>query len=191
MKELFDAADLVEKVLNKKDGATHEFVLKTQKDLFQFCFHLAKNRQLAEDITHDTYLKAFSSLDQLKNPQVLLAWLKSIARFLFLDFIKSSAQSKKHISLDDIEAESDAAFSVAAGCNADQMTAMQILQLLSEEDRTILILIDIQENSYQDVAVALKIAEGTVKSRLSRARDKFAHLYNNGTNDQAKSSKLK
>lgn len=176
MSEKLDWNKIIPLVLKGDRSATTELIEITQESLFVFCFHLSKNKQLAEDLTHDTYLKALTCLHQLKEPGAFMGWLKAIARSLYLDYIKSAAQSRTHVPLDealDLQGPSR--------LTAEQLSALEVLQTLSEEDRTILILIDIQEVSYSEASQVLAIPEGTVKSRLARAREKFSKKYN-GTN---------
>lgn len=182
-KQKINWGDLIKRINDDDAAALSELVDHTQKNLFQFCLLLTRNKQFAEDILHDTYIKAFSSIFSLKNPDAIIAWLKQIARFLYLDYIKSSAyKNEVHTesweSLDLRETDDKTGL---------QMDVLKILNQLSEEDRTLLILVDIQGNSYVEAALTLKIPEGTVKSRLFRAREKFSSLYD-GTKKQHKSS---
>lgn len=174
---------LIQKMKAGEDSAFSEFVDVTQKNLFQFCLHLTQSKHFAEDILHDTYLKAFSSISTVKNPDSVQAWLKQIARFLFLDYVKSASHKNEihtehWADLDSRKSEDQTGL---------HMDVLKILNQLSEEDRIILVLIDIQECSYDEAALTLKIPEGTVKSRLSRAREKFSFLFD-GTKKAAKSS---
>ena len=86
-----DWSDLVRRMKANDRTARSQFIDDTQKDLFQFCFYLTRDRQSAEDILHDTYLKAFKSLESLKNPNSVVSWMKQMARFLYLDYLKSAA----------------------------------------------------------------------------------------------------
>jgi RNA polymerase sigma-70 factor, ECF subfamily len=173
MSDLPDWKILVEKAREGDRTSLTELIDQTRKPLYAFCYYLCQNRQLAEDITHDAYVKAFSSLDQLKNADVFVAWLKSIARSKFLDFKKAASQSKTHVSFLEI---GEIGF-LEPGMDAEQFSAMQVLARMPEEDRLILTLVDIQEHSYEETATILGIPTGTVKSRLFRSREKFAELY--------------
>ncbi len=178
---------IVQNVLAGDKTSLALLITETQPSLFLFCFHLTKNKQTSEDLTHDTFLKAISSLKDLKNPELLLAWLKKIARNLHLDYLKS-ASNRNQVLVEDYEGLNGHQTSEISD---SQIDTLKILNQLDEEDRAILVLIDIQECSYQEAAETLDIPEGTVKSRLSRARDKFSDLYTskkNGTNSKIKSS---
>lgn len=182
-----DFAKIIKAVLAGERTASEELILSTQSQLYGFCFHLTKNRQTAEDLTHDTYIKAFSSLKSLKEAALLVAWLKKIARNLHLDYLKS-AGNKNQVFVEDYEGLMT---HDQNEISSNQIDTLKILNMMDEEDRTILVLIDIQECSYAEASQTLEIPEGTVKSRLSRARDKFSELYGskkNGTNKASFSS---
>ncbi len=175
--------DVLVPAAKKNDSAAiTELIEQTQKSLFTFCFHLTHHRQAAEDLTHDTYLKALRSLHQLESPSALLAWLKKIARSLYLDLLRSSEGSlaSSVISLEALShSETGLAQEICTEENKEENTAaLQVLKKLSEEDQVILILIDIQGCSYQEASQVLEIPEGTVKSKLSRARQKFSSIFN-------------
>ena len=178
-----DWSDLIRRVIAKDRIAQAQFIEDTQKDLFQFCFYLTHNRQFAEDLLHDTYLKGFESLASLKNSNSLLSWLKQIARFLYLDYVKSAAFRNEVQSDTDLELAIDE----SADKKNKQIDVLKILGKLDEADRTVLILIDIQGCDYEETASILQVPVGTVKSRLFRAREKFSSFYN-GTKRRTSSS---
>lgn len=178
-----DWNQLIKRIQAGEDAAYSEFVDLTHVRLMQFCLYLTQSKQFAEDILHDTYLKAFTSIKTLREPLAVQGWLKQIARFLFLDYIKSAAHKNEihtEVWQDLDQRETDDKVGV-------RRDVLKVLNQLSEEDRSILILIDVQESSYDEAATALDIPGGTVKSRLFRAREKFSLLYN-GTKKQRKSS---
>lgn len=180
-----DWKNIITRARAGENAAISLLIDQTQKNLFQFCYHLVRNKQLAEDILHDTYLKALSNLHQLKNEEAILGWLKQIARSQFLDLVKSSAYKNEIFTESWSEIDHR---SVGFDQNV-QMDVMKILSQMSEEDRLILVLIDIQESSYEEASIVLNLAEGTVKSRLFRAREKFSILFE-GTKKQVRSSEL-
>lgn len=164
-------SQIVQGVRDQDSEAFSEMVDHLQEPLMRFCVYLCGDRQLAEDLCHDSLIKAVQSINQLKNPEQTPAWVKRIARNLFLDYKKSAAQSKPHLEL----SEMDTAPQVTAGSEAteDQILALQALQTLGEPERSIVIFVDIEGYSYQEVSQLLKINTGTIKSKISRARAKM------------------
>lgn len=175
--------ELFKRIAKGDELAVNELVSQTKKNLFQFCLHLTRDRQLAEDILHDTYIKALSSFSQLKNPEAALGWLKRIARNLHLDYIKM-ASTRNEVAVENPE---DYGLQSSEPGTGLQMDVIKILHSMGEEERLILTLIDIQECSYEEAAGILDLPEGTVKSRLFRARQKFSELFD-GTKKQTRSS---
>ena len=163
-------------ILKGDRESTALFLFKAQPILFTYCFHLTRNKQVAEDLTHDTLLKALANLQQLEKPNSYVAWLKTIARSKYLDLLKSPSHIQNQVPLDDVSLREFQTLNSTDKENS--VAAREVLQMMSEEDRTLLILIDVQEASYSEAAQVLEIPEGTVKSRLSRARAKFTLLFN-------------
>jgi RNA polymerase sigma-70 factor (ECF subfamily) len=176
---------LIKSAKKGEQKAVAELVNRSHKLLFVYLLHLSKNRQLAEDLTHDALLKALSSLDQLKEAEAFMGWVKAIARTQYLDWTKACANSSNHMPIDEIVNES--ALIQGPSVSPENIAAMRVLQMLSEEDRSVLILADIQGCSYAEVSQVLEIPEGTVKSRLFRARERFSSIYE-GTNQGSRSS---
>jgi RNA polymerase sigma-70 factor (ECF subfamily) len=166
---------LVQAALQNDSKAINELVLQSQSSLFTFCFYLTKNRQLAEDLTHDSLLRALGNLKQLKNPDAFIGWVKQIARFQYLDYLKAAENARTHVDAEDASERGE--LRVEPGVTVEQIATLQVLHRLSEEDRAVLILSDIEEYGHAEVAEILKIPEGTVKSRLSRARVRFAEIF--------------
>ena len=160
---------LVERVAANDQQAAGDWIEICQNPLMSFCFYLCGNKALAEDICHDAFVKGLQSIGQLRKPEQSIAWLKQIARRLFLDYKKSAAQSKPHMDFNEMNHNSLQSESLSD----QQILAMQALQILSEEERNIVIMVDIQGHSYLEVAELIQMKEGTVKSKLFRARKKM------------------
>ncbi len=186
MKTEISLEQIIKNILTGDSASFGDLIEVTQKPLFTFCLHLTKNKQLAEDLTHDTYLKAHAHIKELKDANQVLAWLKRIARNMHLDFIKSAAQ-KTSVSVEDYNEFQANDFESAT---SSQIDTLKILSQLETDDQLILVLVDLQECSYSEAAQVLEIPEGTVKSRLARAREKFSELFENknGTKKPARAS---
>ena len=167
-----DWPKLVKGVREKNSEATNDFILSLQEPIFKFCIYLTGNQQLAEDICHDALVKALTSIQQLRNPAQAKAWVKQIARNQFLDYCKAASQSKAHIGIEDAETQPE--LSIGSEASDRQILAMEALQTLEELDRSLVILVDIEGHTYSEVAEMTKLNEGTVKSKLFRAREKMS-----------------
>lgn len=160
-----------------KKALLSSWVEKHQVDIFKLCYFLSQNRAIAEDLTQATFLRAIEKSDQLKDRERPLPWLKSIARNLYLDHYKSASVAMEHRSIEDFEFEL-----IEESKDLDlQLTTLSVLSQMSPEERFILILIDVQESTYEEAAGVLDCPVGTIKSRLSRARQAFADIFDEMT----------
>jgi RNA polymerase sigma factor (sigma-70 family) len=135
---------------------------------------LLYNRADAEDLVQDCVETALAKRAMLKDPERLRAWLCAILNNLFLTRLRSQTRRGAALPIDDF-ADSLAA-SVPA---ADRDTARDLAKAmgrLSVEHRQILLLINVEGQSYQEAADALGVPIGTVMSRLARARQRLRAL---------------
>jgi RNA polymerase sigma-70 factor (ECF subfamily) len=162
-------AALVEAARAGDERAMGELVRATQDRLFRFVFLLGADRALANDLCQDAYLYALEHLSELREPAALQGWLSTIARNKFLDHVKSPRHSAS--------APLEAAPELPA---PDLETVQQVRQALSKldaEDRSLILLVDLEGHSYGEAAELLGISEAALTSRLRRARAAFHALY--------------
>lgn len=165
-----------------KEALTGE-VLSNLSALQRFAFSLCHSKQDAEELVSETVVKAFENREHLKDLQKIRQWLFKILNNLF---ISSYRKAKNHITIDFPELP-DASFSlfkqVALSSFTDggtpeksfidKITQEKIhdaIKELPEEFRTTLVLCDVNEFSYAEIAIITQVAIGTVRSRLARAR---------------------
>ena len=137
-------------------------------------FHLRQtgNRSTAEDLTQETFIAAHRSLPKLANPAAFRPWLYGIARHRALNHI-SRVAARQPLLLDpaDFHRRADPKAS-RSPVEADELAEAidAAIGRLSEDLRTPLLMVAVDQLSYEDVAVALEVPLGTVKSRIARAR---------------------
>jgi RNA polymerase sigma-70 factor (ECF subfamily) len=131
---------------------------------------------LAQDLTQTAYLKALQSFATFRPGSNCKAWLLSILRNCWIDYLRSRA-SKKEVNLDDCPPPADAAATPTSWSNAADLLenfsdkdVIKALTQLPDEQRLTLYLIDVEQMSYADVARITDAPVGTVKSRTSYAR---------------------
>jgi RNA polymerase sigma factor (sigma-70 family) len=171
---------LVKKALEHDNHALRQLIELVQDDTFQFCLFLTKNKETAEDLCHDTLVKAIEKLKDLKSPEKFVSWVKQIAKRKFLDFQKSSHQAKTQAYGEDLEEVLD--LNAADASDPSQSTALAIdvlaaLKKMPHEDQMILILADIQAHSYEEISEIMNLKIGTVKSRINRVRRDFSFYF--------------
>ena len=146
---------------------------------------LIKDEDTVYDILQDTYVKAFTRLDQLQNPDKLIPWLKMIANNLAKDWLKKSkpmfftdiygGEELEDIpfeeSIEDVRSELNP--EMAMDQQEAKRLVMEILDHLPEDQRVVIGMFYYEEMSVKDIAQTLGVSENTVKSRLSYGRRKI------------------
>lgn len=159
-----------------------DFYNLTYKKLYGYCLILTNHSEFADDVLHDTYIKAFRSLKNLKNPSKCNAWLRVIAKNIFLDSHKKSYKKNEIGIFDDTTSITDTS---EAYLKHDIITT---LESLSPDDRELIYLIDMEGMGYKSASEVIGISEEALKSRIFRARKKFIEIYNSETIVSLKSS---
>ena len=141
--------------------------------VFRICLGYAKDPREAEDLAQDTYLKAYLKLETLKNPncqEVKKEWLFKIAKNTCLDHLKKQSHRPLFHSKpqkDPIENKTPETLTI----QDQELNRLKIIiQQLPKKQQEVFILKEYAHLSYREIAVTLNIKEGTVMSRLNRAR---------------------
>ena len=148
--------------------------------LYNLAHWLTQNREEAEDLVQETYLKALKGFVSFQLGTNFRAWMYRILRNTFLT-TRTGLSTKMTVPLDPEEeadvlpATSDTPESVLLS-RADQQLVQEALGQLPLLFREVILLCDMEEMSYQEIAETLGIPMGTVMSRLSRARKSMREL---------------
>lgn len=140
-------------------------------DVYRFLFHLCGHQQTAEDLTQETFLRARRYRSSLRSDALPKSWLLKIGHNLYRDWLK---KSRLVIPLD---AESTREYVSDSTPVEDIFQRIQnqevrsLLQSLPEDFREVIILQDVHELGYQEIADILDCPIGTVMSRLHRGRN--------------------
>jgi RNA polymerase sigma-70 factor (ECF subfamily) len=141
--------------------------------LFNFAHWLAQNREEAEDLVQETYAKALRGFSSFQPGTNFRAWMYRILRNTFLTS-RTGLQAVRTVALD--EEEGSVAVSDVGSpeesllLRSNQQLVQDAISELPIRFREILLLCEVEEMSYQEIAETLSIPIGTVMSRLSRAR---------------------
>jgi RNA polymerase sigma-70 factor (ECF subfamily) len=140
--------------------------------IFGICLGMLGNREDAEDITQQTFLKGFSDIKQLRDTDKFGGWISQIARHMCLDFLRRKKLNKsvlEKIAVDDIDKIKD--------CDLDRFAKLkEAIQKLTEEERVPLMLFYFDGQSTKNIALTLGLTIDTAQKRLSRARQKLREL---------------
>lgn len=169
--------DLVAETLAGQQLSFQLLVERHQGRLFAVVRNYTRNRVEVEDIVQDSFLKAFKRLDSFQHQASFSTWLQRIAINTALDFIKRCGRSPI-TAVDDPEIIAERVPQVLApGARLEREEIAEIthtvLEELPEIFRTVIVMRELEDRTYQEIAELLEISIGTVESRLYRARARF------------------
>jgi RNA polymerase sigma-70 factor, ECF subfamily len=184
-----DWSKIVHRCMDGDSGAWAEMVRTHQKRVFGLCYRFTGNAADAEDLTQDVFLKIYSNLGSFDATRGSLpVWITTMTRNLLVDNFRRTRNQRATNSLDDGWEQSEelkpADRLVASGPTPLESVAHKelanmvqgALAKVSVELREAVILRDLQDLDYKEIAQVLAIPEGTVKSRISRGRAELARL---------------
>jgi len=170
---------LIKRCLNGDQLAWEAIVRQYWRKVFNVAYKFVGRHDEAEDLTQDIFLKIFKSLDTFDRRANFQTWLISVSRNLCIDHYRSVRKERETINRDiDPNELSPAATTRSPQAQLELRDRVQLLRLaldtLAPTLRTAVMLRDIQELSYQEIADKLHLPEGTVKSRINRGRTELA-----------------
>ena len=171
---------LIEQCLSGDQQAWETIVRQNWRKVFNVAYKFVGKHDEAEDLTQDIFLKIFKALNTFDRRANFQTWIISISRNLCIDHYRSVRKERQLIARDvdtgDLQpASSDRGPYQAAEHRDLRGMLRQALQALPVTLRTAVVLRDLQELSYQEIADHLGLPEGTVKSRINRGRIELAH----------------
>lgn len=146
--------------------------------LRRYAWALLRDHEAADDLVQDTLERAISRWGQRRQEGDLRAWLFTIQRNLFLNGLRQRKARGTQVSeeaLNDVQA-----FGTNPESHAGLRDVLTGLDALSEEQRSLLLLVGVEDLSYEQAAKVLGIPLGTVMSRLSRARARLREFMESG-----------
>ncbi|TMU50577.1 RNA polymerase sigma factor [Flagellimonas algicola] len=167
------------------NGDTQEFsVLVDQyKDLvFTVAIRTLKNREEAEEVAQDTFIKVFKSLKNFKGDAKLSSWIYRIAYNTCLDRVKKHKKELKNMPIDEVRSEAVMEMGNALDGMVMQERAATIkrcIQQLSPVDAALLTLFYFEEKDLKEMAKALNLSPNTAKVKLFRARNRLGAILKN------------
>ena len=183
--------ELITRVINGDTQAFEEIYQATYRQVYYTAFSFLKNEQNTLDVMQDTYITALTHLQQLENPERIVAWLNRIAVNKCKDFLmKKIPEPVEENSIDtELLEENDNFLPESYVLNAEKRKI--ILTIMQEELSAVqyqtIILYYFDGMSVPEIAACMECPEGTVKYRLSTARGKIR----NGVQDYEDTSGIK
>jgi RNA polymerase sigma-70 factor (ECF subfamily) len=171
---------LIEQCLAGDQVAWEQIVRQNWRKVFNVAYKFVGKHDEAEDLTQDIFLKIFKALNTFDRRANFQTWIISISRNLCIDHYRSVRKERQTIARDvdsnDLQPASAERGPYAQAEHQDLRAQLrQALETLPVTLRTAVVLRDLQELSYQEIADRLGLPEGTVKSRINRGRIELAH----------------
>jgi len=174
---------LVERCLSGEEAAWEDLVRVHTRRVYAICYRFTSSDQEAQDLTQEIFLRVFRSIKSFRAGEGSFAvWLARLSRNLLIDHYRRTKLERATDSieeqlpmLEEKSAMSARTDGLVAGREASEVL-QGALQKLSPELRETVILRDLEELEYKEIAQVLNVPEGTVKSRLNRGRAELARV---------------
>jgi RNA polymerase sigma-70 factor (ECF subfamily) len=184
------AAMLVRRCISGDAAAWEEIVQRYHRRIYNICYRFAGSGDDAQDLTQEVFIKMYRTLNSYDVDRgAFMTWVTTVTRNLLVDHFRKTKQERLTDSLDTTSSGHEDAMPLSEqiqdrGPSPDSRvqsreakeTVHQALQKLSPELREAVILRDLQDLDYREIATVLKVPEGTVKSRINRGRAELARL---------------
>ena len=183
-------ATLIRRCVAGDAAAWEDIVRQYHRRIYNICYRFAGSTDEAEDLTQDVFIKMYKTLSTYDLERgAFMTWVTTITRNLLVDHFRKGKYDRMTDSLDTPVSEHEDAMPLSehiedknpapdaqAQRHETSATVHQALQKLSPELREAVILRDLQDMDYREIATVLKVPEGTVKSRINRGRAELARL---------------
>ena len=189
MTQLSDS-ELVDRFKSGDEHAFSHIVRRYQDRVFGLCLRWLGERPVAEEVAQDVFVALYRSLDRFRGDSSLSTWIYRVA----VNHCKNKRlysrrrRRDRHEPLEGRPRDDGPIRELPAGGRGTDVRAQrseaevlvhEALQVLSEEHRQVIVLRDIQDLDYHEIAEILDLPRGTVKSRLHRARTELARVLRN------------
>jgi len=181
---------LVRRCVSGDAAAWQEIVQQYNRRIYNICYRFSGSPDDAADLTQDVFIKIYRTLNTFDGSRAaFMTWVTTVTRNLLVDHFRKGKYDRITDSLEATpgnqedgltigEQLEDHSVSPEHRVQSQQAQKMvhDALQKLSPELREAVILRDLQDMDYKEIAIVLKIPEGTVKSRINRGRTELARL---------------
>jgi RNA polymerase sigma-70 factor (ECF subfamily) len=173
--------ELIERLRRRDEAAFNQFVLRYQERVFRLLLRMLGDRAEAEDLAQEVFISVFKSIDGFRGDSQLSTWVYRVAANHCRNRIKYLSRRRKQLTHDfdeQLGEESDGQASQERPQAPDRLLEarqtehllQQGLLTLDEEQRELIVLREVEHLSYEEIMSITGYPEGTVKSRLHRAR---------------------
>ena len=184
------AALLVRRCIAGDAVAWEEIVQRYHRRIYNICYRFAGSADDAQDLTQEVFIRMYRTLNSYDVARgAFMTWVTTLSRNLLVDHFRKTKHDRLTDSLDSTASDNPDALTLSdripdegpapdSGVQSREThdAVHQALQKLSPELREAVILRDLQDMDYREIATVLKVPEGTVKSRINRGRAELARL---------------
>jgi RNA polymerase sigma-70 factor (ECF subfamily) len=184
------AAMLVRRCVAGDAVAWEEIVQRYNRRIYNICYRFVGSADDAQDLTQEVFIKMYRTLSSYDLEKgAFMTWVTTVTRNLLVDNFRKKKQDRMTDSLDASATEHEDSMPLSdqlpdkgpppdSRVQSRETTEMvhQALQKLSPDLREAVVLRDLQDMDYREIALVLKVPEGTVKSRINRGRAELARL---------------
>jgi RNA polymerase sigma-70 factor (ECF subfamily) len=184
------AALLVRRCIAGDAAAWEEIVQKYHRRIYNICYRFTGSGSDADDLAQEVFIKMYRTLNTYDVERgAFMTWVTTVTRNLLVDHFRKTRQDRVTDSLDTTASEHEDVLPLGEripdkGPGPDtkvqsreaKEAVQEALQRLSPELREAVILRDLQDMDYKEIATVLRVPEGTVKSRINRGRAELARL---------------
>jgi RNA polymerase sigma-70 factor (ECF subfamily) len=179
-------SSIISQCLSGNETAWEELIRLHTRHVYALCYRFTGSGSEAQDLTQEVFLRVFRTLKSFRSAEGSFGtWLTRLTRNLLIDHYRRTRQARATDSIEDrlltLEEEGSGAVKpdqALAGREASELL-QRALQRLSPDLREAVILRDLQEMEYREIAQVLGVPEGTVKSRINRGRTELGRLLRN------------
>ncbi|MBP1222047.1 RNA polymerase sigma factor [Flavobacterium sp. 1355] len=167
----------IDKILQGETNAFAVLVDRYKDMIFSLSLKMVRNREEAEEVAQDTFIKIFNSLSKFKGDSKFSTWIYKIAYNTCLDRLKKNKKEDLNISIDEFSAHLIKTMDNALSALEDKerkQTIQNCLNLLPNDENFLLTLFYFEEQSLEEIGKIMSINANNVKVKLFRSRQKLA-----------------
>lgn len=163
-------------VETQDDKAVEELYKRYSTKIYRKCLSFVKEVSLAEDLTHDIFIKTLLNLAKFKKKSKFSTWIYSITYNYCIDFIRKN-RKMNYVEITEEENKLETAEDDTHLIEIETGRMLELLNLLREDEKMILLMKYQDGMSIKEIQVSLGVSESAIKMRIKRAKEKMRVLY--------------
>src|SRR5687767_9196036 len=182
-------ADVVALAQQGREPAYRELIRRYERPVFSLVYRMVRDRELAEDLTQDTFIKVLTHIEKYRSEFKFSSWLFKIANNVAIDHLRRrqldtiSMEGSPHATTSDLAEATSFELATQEESPLQEMEARELgseieraISQLRPEYRACILLRHVEDKSYEEIAATLDLPLGTVKTYIHRARHELRKL---------------